>query len=180
MSSSSSLHLWESRIVSDWTLSSSSHQLFKRACVSQAVKTAIALGGNVSLVSKFDRKHYFYCDLPAGYQITQQFSKIYWFSSSWTSPNEWWSLCTCIRSHHDQWTHQATKVQRQDHSDQLDEGLFLRRFDRWPVRRMMSYDEGVHWSSTNVASFSTQHADRTRQWQITSWPASSLHVHWSQ
>lgn len=40
-------------------------------CVEQAVKTGIALGGNVNLTSVFERKNYFYPDLPAGYQITQ-------------------------------------------------------------------------------------------------------------
>ena len=29
-----------------------------------------------SLDSRFDRKHYFYADMPAGYQITQHFSPI--------------------------------------------------------------------------------------------------------
>lgn len=41
------------------------------ACVEQAVKTGLALGGKINLTSKFDRKHYFYCDMPLGYQITQ-------------------------------------------------------------------------------------------------------------
>ena len=40
--------------------------------VQQAVRTALALGSTVAPVSRFERKHYHYCDLPAGYQITQQ------------------------------------------------------------------------------------------------------------
>ncbi|KAI8881583.1 aspartyl/glutamyl-tRNA amidotransferase subunit B [Backusella circina FSU 941] len=40
--------------------------------VELAVKTALALNGNVQTYSTFDRKHYFYPDLPQGYQITQQ------------------------------------------------------------------------------------------------------------
>ncbi|MBA3699410.1 MAG: Asp-tRNA(Asn)/Glu-tRNA(Gln) amidotransferase subunit GatB [Planctomycetes bacterium] len=39
--------------------------------VELAVKAALALGGNVQEHSKFDRKHYFYPDLPKGYQISQ-------------------------------------------------------------------------------------------------------------
>lgn len=39
--------------------------------VELAVKAGIALNAEVANYSKFDRKHYFYPDLPKGYQITQ-------------------------------------------------------------------------------------------------------------
>ena len=41
-------------------------------CVKQAVRTGIALNGEICKVSVFERKHYFYGDSPLGYQITQQ------------------------------------------------------------------------------------------------------------
>lgn len=34
----------------------------------------MALNADIKPVSRFDRKHYFYSDLPAGYQITQRYS----------------------------------------------------------------------------------------------------------
>jgi len=40
-------------------------------CVEQAVKTGLGLKAEINLVSVFDRKNYFYPDLPAGYQISQ-------------------------------------------------------------------------------------------------------------
>lgn len=46
--------------------------VLNRRCVEAGIKTALALSCEVSAVSAFDRKHYFYADLPAGYQITQQ------------------------------------------------------------------------------------------------------------
>ena len=40
-------------------------------CVAQAVRTGLGLKAKINLVSKFDRKNYFYPDLPQGYQISQ-------------------------------------------------------------------------------------------------------------
>ncbi|WP_428484480.1 Asp-tRNA(Asn)/Glu-tRNA(Gln) amidotransferase subunit GatB [Rhodopila sp.] len=40
-------------------------------CVAQAVRTGLGLNARINPVSRFDRKNYFYADLPAGYQISQ-------------------------------------------------------------------------------------------------------------
>jgi aspartyl-tRNA(Asn)/glutamyl-tRNA(Gln) amidotransferase subunit B len=45
--------------------------VLNREAVRLAVKAAFALGSEPQKFSKFDRKHYFYPDLPMGYQITQ-------------------------------------------------------------------------------------------------------------
>ncbi|CAG9795824.1 unnamed protein product [Diatraea saccharalis] len=46
--------------------------VLNRKCVEFGIMTALALSCKINEVSTFDRKHYFYADLPAGYQITQQ------------------------------------------------------------------------------------------------------------
>jgi aspartyl-tRNA(Asn)/glutamyl-tRNA(Gln) amidotransferase subunit B len=40
-------------------------------CVEQAVRTGLGLNAEIHMRSRFDRKNYFYPDLPAGYQISQ-------------------------------------------------------------------------------------------------------------
>ncbi len=42
-----------------------------RECIRQAVRTGMALGAVINNWSRFDRKNYFYADLPQGYQISQ-------------------------------------------------------------------------------------------------------------
>ena len=45
--------------------------VINRFCVEQAVRTGLGLKARINLTSVFDRKNYFYPDLPAGYQISQ-------------------------------------------------------------------------------------------------------------
>jgi aspartyl-tRNA(Asn)/glutamyl-tRNA(Gln) amidotransferase subunit B len=42
-----------------------------RECIRQAVRTGMALNAQINAWSRFDRKNYFYADLPQGYQISQ-------------------------------------------------------------------------------------------------------------
>src|SRR5258705_1305107 len=45
--------------------------VINEACIAQAVRTGLGLNARINLVSVFDRKNYFYPDLPQGYQISQ-------------------------------------------------------------------------------------------------------------
>jgi len=45
-------------------------------CVAQAIRTGLGLKAQINLKSTFDRKNYFYPDLPQGYQISQYKSPI--------------------------------------------------------------------------------------------------------
>ena len=45
--------------------------VINRECVAQAVRTGLGLDAQINMVSRFDRKNYFYADLPQGYQISQ-------------------------------------------------------------------------------------------------------------
>lgn len=45
--------------------------VINKECVAQAVRTGLGLKSEINLFSRFDRKNYFYPDLPQGYQISQ-------------------------------------------------------------------------------------------------------------
>ncbi len=45
-------------------------------CIAQAVRTGLGLKADINLYSAFDRKNYFYPDLPQGYQISQLYHPI--------------------------------------------------------------------------------------------------------
>ena len=45
--------------------------VINKYCIEQAVKTGIGLNAKINNYSVFDRKNYFYADLPQGYQISQ-------------------------------------------------------------------------------------------------------------
>ena len=50
--------------------------VINQECVSQAVRTGLGLNAQINLRSTFDRKNYFYPDLPQGYQISQYKSPV--------------------------------------------------------------------------------------------------------
>ncbi len=45
--------------------------VINQECVAQTVRTGLGLQAQINLMSRFDRKNYFYADLPNGYQISQ-------------------------------------------------------------------------------------------------------------
>jgi aspartyl-tRNA(Asn)/glutamyl-tRNA(Gln) amidotransferase subunit B len=47
-----------------------------RECMKQAVRTGMAIDAQINKWSRFDRKNYFYADLPQGYQISQLYHPI--------------------------------------------------------------------------------------------------------
>ena len=45
--------------------------VLNEAAITLAIRAGLALGSEIAPLSRFERKHYFYPDLPKGYQITQ-------------------------------------------------------------------------------------------------------------
>ncbi len=50
--------------------------VLNKFCVEQTIRTGLGLRAEINPVSKFDRKNYFYPDLPQGYQISQLYEPI--------------------------------------------------------------------------------------------------------
>jgi aspartyl-tRNA(Asn)/glutamyl-tRNA(Gln) amidotransferase subunit B len=50
--------------------------VLNRSAVELAIKAGKALNADIARISRFDRKHYFYPDLPKGYQISQMYQPI--------------------------------------------------------------------------------------------------------
>jgi aspartyl-tRNA(Asn)/glutamyl-tRNA(Gln) amidotransferase subunit B len=50
--------------------------VINEVCIAQAVRTGLGLQAQINLHSVFDRKNYFYADLPQGYQISQYLQPI--------------------------------------------------------------------------------------------------------
>ncbi len=50
--------------------------VLNRKVVEYAIRTGVALGGSISPITRFDRKNYFYPDLPKAYQISQLYLPI--------------------------------------------------------------------------------------------------------
>ncbi|EZG09128.1 aspartyl/glutamyl-tRNA(Asn/Gln) amidotransferase, B subunit [Trichophyton rubrum CBS 735.88] len=61
---------------------------FQIATLIPALRAAIAFGCEIQSVSHFDRKHYFYQDQPAGYQITQYYEPYAKAGTLWLYPHD--------------------------------------------------------------------------------------------
>ena len=84
--------------------------VLNRHAVELAVRAAKALNAEVAAVSRFDRKHYFYPDLPMGYQITQMYHPTI-LSGSVEAPLPDGSIVN-VRVHH---AHLETDAGKQTH-----------------------------------------------------------------
>ena len=50
--------------------------VINKYCIEQAIRTGLGINADINLFSQFDRKNYFYPDLPQGYQISQLYHPI--------------------------------------------------------------------------------------------------------
>ncbi|MGE0776024.1 MAG: Asp-tRNA(Asn)/Glu-tRNA(Gln) amidotransferase subunit GatB [Sphingomonadaceae bacterium] len=59
-----------------------------RECIRQAVRTGMAIDAEINKWSRFDRKNYFYADLPQGYQISQLYHPLVGEGALMLDPDE--------------------------------------------------------------------------------------------
>ncbi|MBW0145257.1 Asp-tRNA(Asn)/Glu-tRNA(Gln) amidotransferase subunit GatB [Sphingomicrobium clamense] len=59
-----------------------------RECIRQAVRTGMAIEAQINKWSRFDRKNYFYADLPQGYQISQLYHPLVGEGEITVAPDE--------------------------------------------------------------------------------------------
>lgn len=82
--------------------------VLNRKAVDLAIRAGKALGSPIAKVSRFDRKHYFYPDLPKGYQTTQMYQPIIG-AGTIQAPVEDGSVIT-VRIHHAHMEEDAGKL----------------------------------------------------------------------
>jgi aspartyl-tRNA(Asn)/glutamyl-tRNA(Gln) amidotransferase subunit B len=89
--------------------------VLNKSAIDLAIRAGKALNADVAEVSRFDRKHYFYPDLPKGYQTTQMYHPII-LAGYVDVPNEDGSI-TRVRIHHAHMEEDAGKLTHfTDHS----------------------------------------------------------------
>lgn len=86
--------------------------VLNREAVNLAIKAGKALNAEVARISRFDRKHYFYPDLPKGYQTTQMYQPII-IGGHVEAPLEDGSTIT-VRIHHAHMEEDAGKLSHYD------------------------------------------------------------------
>ena len=91
--------------------------VINRKCVEQAVRTGLGLKAKINLRSVFDRKNYFFPDLPAGYQISQYKSPIVGEGEILLDMKDGETVCVGIeRLHLEQDAGKSLHDQHPDHS----------------------------------------------------------------
>ncbi len=89
--------------------------ILNREAVTLAIKAGKALNAKIAKVSRFDRKHYFYPDLPKGYQISQMYNPI--ILEGWVDVPLKNGSSSRIRVHHAHLEEDAGKlIHHADHS----------------------------------------------------------------